>query len=115
MISFSKKDELQPIASRDNPDFKQIFQICTGNINESLICKKRPYRVTETATFIINQNPAKVVHLFGLEKNHNVGFYEYEKIDISPNVSHEITISKNEKGRVVINGTYKELQGKVVN
>ena len=78
--------------------------------------------MTETATFIINQNPAKVVHLLGLEKNHirvkialtqNVGFYEYEQIDISPNVSHEITIRKNEKGRVVINGTYKKFQGKV--
>ena len=67
MISFFKKDELLPIASRDNQELKEIFQICTGNVNENLICKKRPYRVRETATFIINQNTTKVVHPFDLE------------------------------------------------
>ena len=65
-ISFLKKDELLPIASRDNADLKEIFQICTGNVNENLICKKRPYRVGETTTVIINQNATKVVHPFDL-------------------------------------------------
>ena len=118
---FLKKDELLPIASRDNADLKEIFQICTGNVNENLICKKRPCRVGETTTFIINQNATKVVHPFDLETDdlgvkmtltENVRFYEYEIIDDSSNVSHEVTVRKDEKGRV-INGTYKERQGKV--
>ena len=121
MISFFKKDELLPIDSRDNPDLKEIFQIRTGNVNENLICKKRPYRGRETATFIINQNTTKVVHPFNLETDdlgvkmaltENIRFYEYEIIDNSPNVSHEVTVRKDEKGRV-INGTYKEHQGKI--
>ena len=121
MISFLKKDELLPLASRDNPDLKEIFQICAGNVNENLICKKRPYRVRETATFIINQNTTKVVHHFDLQTDdlgvkmaltENVRFYEYEIIDNSPNLSHEVTVRKEEQGRV-INGTYKERHGKI--
>ena len=42
----------------------------------------------------------------------NVRFYEYKIIDNSSNVSHEVTVRKDEKGKV-INGTYKERQGKV--
>ena len=75
----------------------------------------------ETTTFIINQNATKVVHPFDLETDdlgvkmtltENVRFYEYEIIDDSSNVSHDVTVRKDEKGRV-INGTYKERQGKV--
>ena len=97
LISFFKKDEFLSIALPNNPD----FHICTGNINKNLICKKRPNHMRETATFTTNQNVTKVVHPFDLETDdlgvkivltENVRFYEYETIDNSPNVGHEVSI-----------------------
>lgn len=74
----------------------------------------------ETATFIINQNAAKVVHPFDYETydlglkmalTENFRFYEYEIIDNSPKVSRELTIRKNEKERVELTRKVKEKFG----
>ena len=74
----------------------------------------------ETATFIINQNAAKVVHPFDYETydlglkmalTENVRFYEYEIIDNSTKVSRGVTIRKNEKGRVELTKNVKEKFG----
>ena len=80
---------LRPIVSLINPDLKEIFQ-CTGNANENIICKKRPYCVREPATLIINKNTRNVVDSFDLERDYfgvkvklteNVRLYGYEIID----------------------------------
>lgn len=64
---YFKNDRLIPIASRSNPELKDIFQICTGNLNMKLVCRKRPYRVRETSMFIIHQKITNVLHPFDLE------------------------------------------------
>ena len=47
-----------PIYLRKHPDMKEIFNACTGGINDRMICQKHPLRVKKNAAFINNQKLA---------------------------------------------------------
>ena len=74
-----------PIVSFTNLELKDIFTICIGRVSDNLICKKRPYRVKNSATFILNQEKANIEHILDVDsddlglkmtKSENVRFYE---------------------------------------
>ena len=117
---FYKDDENMPIVSFTNLELKDIFRMCIGRVSHNLICEKRPYRVKNSATFILNQEKANIEHILDVDsddlglkitKSENVRFYELsygkDKFDTTkpPDYSR-----KNDRGQV-ISGTYKERNG----
>ena len=65
-----------PIYLRKHPDMKEIFNACTGGVNERMICQKRPLRVKENAAFILDQNTCRIRCPFDLQASNIAGSFE---------------------------------------
>ena len=74
-----------PIVSFTNLELKDIFKICVGRVSDNLICKKGPYRVKNSASFVLNQEKTNIEHILDVDsddlklkmrKSENVRFYE---------------------------------------
>ena len=85
-----------------------------------MIWKKRPYRLKNSASFILNQEKANIEHILDVDsddlglkttKSENVHFYElsYGKDNLIQ-VRHVVTVEKNDPGQVIC-GTYRERNG----
>ena len=98
---------------------KRHFQICIGRVSDNLICKKKPYRVKNSAAFILNREKTNMEYILDVDsdlglkmtKSENVRFYElsYGKDD-SIQLSRVVTVEKSDRGQVIC-GTYKERNG----
>ena len=93
---------------------KEIFNACTGGVNDQIICQKRPLRVKENATFTLHQNNCRIRHPFDLQADNIVGFfkrsdkvrfYECTRNDDGLLLSTEVHVVK--EGKNVIGGLAK--------
>ena len=71
-----KDDQRMPIHLRKKPDMKEIFNACTGGVNDLMICKKRPLRVKENAALIFDQNTCRIRHPFDLQTDNIAGSFK---------------------------------------
>ena len=67
---FYKEDENMPTVSFMNLELKDIFKLCIGRVSDNLIRKRRPYRVKNSATFILNQEKTNIEHILDVDSDH---------------------------------------------
>ena len=75
-MEYFKNDKRMPIYLRKHPDMKEIFNACTGGINDQTVCQKRLVKVKENAAFILNQNTCCIRHPFYLQADNIAGSFK---------------------------------------
>ena len=116
-MNYFKEDERVLITAIKTPDLKDIILICSGRVSDKTICRKRPYRVKESGTFILHQKITGISHPFDLDsddnglrmnKSENARFYEIKNFEKGTlKVSHEVSVIKDING-IIVGGTYNE-------
>ena len=71
-MEYFKDDQRMSIYLRKHSDMKEIFNACTGGVNDRMVCQKRPLQVKENAAFILDQNTCRIRHPFDLQAPSNV-------------------------------------------
>ena len=76
-LEYYKGNKNFPIYSKNKLlNISNIFKICLGrNVPPERIVKKRPVRITNAATFVLNQKEMSLEHPFDLEADDVAGSY----------------------------------------
>ena len=107
-MEYFKDDQRMPIYLRKHPDIKEIFNACTGGINDWMICQKRLFRVKKNTAFILDQNTCCICHPFDLQVDNIAGsFKRSDKVRF-----HECT--RNDDGLLLLTEVHVVKEGKNV-
>ena len=120
-LEYYKGNKNFPIYSKNKLlNISDIFKICLQrNVPPEQMVKKRPVRVTNAATFVLNQKEISLQHPFDLEaddvagsylKKEQTRYYEVTDDDNGVAISSTVHVLKDADGKV-IKGTINERVG----